>query len=83
MKKRLKPNKKIVRVDWVDSCARSGWTEKKDCIDDNSMIQHSVGFLVNEDKDKITLSSCIQYNEAHVRAPITIPKSAIILKKVL
>lgn len=69
---------KIVRIDWIDSCAGSGWQNAKTArAEDIDLIQHSVGFLLNADSSTVTISSCIQGSRNNARSAITIPRVAI------
>lgn len=70
-------------VRWVDSHSPEwGWTEISEARFDHSLECQSVGFLVNEAKDRITLALCVGLNETGDEAEtidllITIPKSSI------
>jgi len=75
-----KTKAKILRIDWVDSCASNGWSTRE-AATEIDMTQYSVGFLITENAKSITISSCVQSNKnGQCRAPLTIPKSAIIKK---
>lgn len=74
-------NTKKLYLEWVDSCAIKGWnriegldlTETKIC---------SIGYLVYEDKNSVTITTSMSTNNSFMD-PLIIPKCSIIKKKVL
>lgn len=64
----------VVRVTWVDSACRSGWTD----LESNNVTAdcESVGFLIHEDKTKVVISSHIADTD-QCNSPMTIPRGAI------
>lgn len=73
---------KAVKITWVDSCHSFGW-QKPERQSKEQMKQHSVGFIVHEDKETLTLSSCVQETGDNCRCPVTIPKVAILNRKTI
>lgn len=70
----MKWNLEVVRIEWVDSCSDFGWKTP----DANTHESHivSVGILVGQDKDKITISNSRSEFGRHLDM-LTIPKCAI------
>jgi hypothetical protein len=61
----LAPSKKMVCVNWVDSCIRAGWTPSEDARlwADNSLTIRSVGFLFKETENTISLVQSFDDNK--------------------
>lgn len=76
----MKHRWKIMRIDWLDSMNRAGWHEAEE---HKNLLHHSVGFVVEENKHRITITSCAQTNGESVRSAITIPKGCIVKMKVI
>jgi hypothetical protein len=64
---------RVAYVEWVDSCTNRGWREKQEAL--TSTIR-SVGLVVGENSDFITLSTSRSDNGDHVDQ-ISIPKKVI------
>ena len=47
----------LVRVEWVDSTAHSGWRSKKDIEEAQLITCHSVGWLLHWGKDAVKLGA--------------------------
>lgn len=71
-----------VYVEWTDSSAIRGWQYGRDLTDEYTEPSKicSVGFLIKNTKDFITLSTSVSCN-GNVMDPLTIPKVAIIKMK--
>jgi hypothetical protein len=65
---------KVVEIDWEDSCSQYGWADKKR-VDKPTMTCKSVGILIHEDKETVTVSHSVNPN--HCSSPMTIPRRAI------
>jgi hypothetical protein len=67
---------RIVEVHWTDAVVGSGetWAELSE-LKNKAMPSISVGFLVKESKDSITLAAL--KNEHHVALTLTIPRRMI------
>ena len=65
---------KLVKVNWIDSAQSPGWIYKDDLKDFNMQIK-SVGYLVKETDESITLVAHI--GEDSLCSPLQIPKIAI------
>ena len=68
--------KKIVEVKWWDAIGDGGWCSY-DYHSNRNMIIHTVGFLVCEDKDSITVSAHISGLES-CDNPMRISRVAIV-----
>lgn len=70
---------KIIYFEWIDAVASSGWesVEKKHQCDRCK----TVGFLIAEDKNEITVAAAISDKECNSR--ITVPKKWITKRKEL
>jgi hypothetical protein len=75
-----KKPKRIVLVTWVDSCSRGGWTfpdEVKKWTREPMTI-HSVGFMLKEGKDAITIHQGYDdQRRPNVNGLFQIPRGAI------
>lgn len=67
---------KIVVIDWVDSVRAFDWTLIED-VDDKSLDCISVGFLLNETKEHVTIAQNYGSVPKQVCNLITIPKCSI------
>lgn len=67
-------------IEWIDSCGTNGWTAKERS-DLKFMSIKSVGFIIHEDDDSVTIASSYNPNVCH--SPITIPRAAITKMKVI
>lgn len=65
---------KIAEITWVDSCGAHGWSDKARAANE-SMTIRSIGFVVHDDKESITISTSTNPSSCH--SPVTIPRIAI------
>ena len=74
----MKTGLRLVRVDWLDalSVSQKGWKDRADVEALGPIECVSVGFVLKETKDKITLAASITADNA-VDGDICIPKSWI------
>ena len=73
----------LIRVTWEDSSSYGRWVRLDTVLADaaDSMDHDSVGWLIDDAEDRITLAASIQTNEANnpsLEGTITIPKRAIV-----
>lgn len=68
--------KKIVIIDWVDSVRASDWTYIED-VDEKIMNCVSVGFLLKETDDSVTIAQNYGLKPEQVCNLMTIPKCSI------
>ena len=68
--------KKIIVIDWVDSIRSFDWTLIED-VDENSLECVSVGFILKETDDYITIAQNYGLEPEQVCNLITIPKCSI------
>lgn len=74
--------KKIVYLEWIDSCHQRGWTLASDVEtfieDSDAMLIQSVGYLQHEDRLSLTIVQSVQGGKSTgVDALMRIPKVAI------
>ena len=67
---------KIVVIDWVDSVRAFDWTLMED-VDEKSLDCVSVGFLLNETEEHVTIAQNYGLKPKQVCNLITIPKCSI------
>jgi hypothetical protein len=70
----------VYYLEWVDSASCRGWTEVER-IDPSPKVCRSIGFLVMENKEVITIAGHFSDNPDLCNGDITIPKVAIIKRK--
>lgn len=68
--------KKIIVIDWVDSIRDFDWTPIED-VDENSLDCVSVGFMLKETDDYVTIAQNYGLEPEQVCNLITIPKCSI------
>lgn len=75
---------RVVEVEWVDSGAGGGWQFIAN-IDRQSLKCITVGFLLFDDDESISVASSIGLDSAgmanQAEGPITIPKVAIVRRR--
>ena len=69
-------NKEIVIIEWVDSVRASDWTYVED-VDEKPMDCISVGFLMKETDDSVTIAQNYGLKPEQVCNIMTIPKCSI------
>lgn len=76
----------LVRVTWVDSTGPRMWTRLTDVIDHHDMTVESVGWLVQDDADRIAIAAHVQPPKADnpmLDGVLTIPTCAITRRVVI
>ena len=77
---------KLIRIDWVDSQIVSlTWQYIADLKPEISKVS-TVGFLISEDKEIVTIASSISYkddSETQIGQIINIPKCCIVKRKII
>lgn len=67
-----------VFVRWLDTVGwRAGWATEEQARQQRPMFCESIGFLVCQDKEYVTISST-QASNGHLEAPMTIPRRTIL-----
>lgn len=75
---------KIVYVIWDDSCAGSGWTDRKKEVKTSHVAQcHTVGILLDRTESHTLVSLSIEPALGDVDGTMTIPNSCIRKYKVI
>lgn len=67
-----------VYVEWFDAFSDMGWKSPSEI--DSHLVCITIGFLVKEDKDGITIS-CTINNNGEFTDPLTIPRGMIRRRK--
>lgn len=67
----------IVEIHWVDSIGLASWQDRE-TLEDTSMIQRSIGWLVGETDDAFIVSATIGEGHDAAYAPLKIPKVSVI-----
>ncbi|WP_337746937.1 hypothetical protein [Victivallis vadensis] len=79
---------KLFFVEWVDSCQGNGWQPVENSIGTRAMRCFSIGWLIAESKDSLTLAPHVSEKD-HPTAfhqccgAMTIPKRAIVQKTLI
>lgn len=75
---------KAIYLEWEDSSsyASTVWKEREDCTNKPTVRCKSVGFVIGETKDSITLAGSLDGGR-FVSGDMTIPKSAIRKRRVI
>lgn len=68
-------NYRVVEIHWEDSSAQHGWTHR-DALRPKPEMIRSVGLMVEEDEDGVTLTASVSSDDAF-DSPVTIPWSAV------
>ncbi len=68
----------VVCLTWNDSTGWKGWCKPEDCADGPSSIE-SIGFVVHETKEYITISTSYG-TTGNFADPICIPKACITMR---
>jgi hypothetical protein len=69
--------KKIVRVLWTDSQGHGGWMDVSEAKKDLPLVVESVGYLITDTDDHVTIVQSITDEEDRVADSITIPRICI------
>lgn len=68
----------VVYLEWVDSSGQDGWVKKQQALDTSTPSQcRTVGFVLCEDDESVTLMSTVDDSHGNVDNPLTIPKFAV------
>jgi len=67
---------KIVEIKWIDAIGDGGWCPY-DCHGNKNMVIHSIGWLVSEDEQSVTVS-CHLSGLGNCDNPMRIPRVAIL-----
>lgn len=71
---------KRLEILWLDAHADNTWTDIKD-IDSKMEPTYSIGVLISESKDGLTVCCTFDPSTKSVNAVMTIPKSCIIRRR--
>lgn len=69
-----------VYVEWIDSETDDGWGKIKD-VSDNLTLCRTIGYLIKDSSDFVTIAHSWDEENDHVNGTIQIPKVAIKKKK--
>lgn len=76
----------LVRITWVDSTGPRMWTRLNDVLENHDMTVESVGWLVQDDADRIAIAAHVQPPNAEnpmLDGVLTIPTCAITRRVVI
>jgi hypothetical protein len=82
MEKSTKPKHKVLFVTWNDAESIDAWTDAVE-IDHDPAVIHSIGLLLKEDKDSITLALNHDTKNDTYSCIMKIPKGMIVSRKFL
>jgi len=76
--------KKAIYIEWEDSSAMAGrvWQEREQVSEQELCRCSTIGFVINETKDSITIAGSMESND-YVSGDMTIPKSAIRKRRIV
>jgi len=75
---------KALYIEWLDSCSlRNAWNEFDEFKGTKPTLCKTIGFLVDENTDAITLAGSCCAEEGLVSGDMTIPKCAIKKRRVV
>lgn len=72
-----KEHLKITEVHWVDSIAGSGWKLTEDYERENAADCFTIGILIDDGEESVTLVQNIGFEPEQFNNTITIPKCAV------
>ena len=72
---------KAIQVKWQDHIVRYGWVQKEDYAKPSTI--NSIGWLMEETKDYIVISTSISLDTLNCTEPLTILKSCILDRRKL
>lgn len=72
--------KKLVYLEWRDACTKVGWVSKEDSDDCKLAMVYSIGFVLKENDEYITISHALT-EHSDVADPISIDKASIVCRK--
>lgn len=67
----------IVQIEWIDASSNEGW-HIADVSANAQLAIHSVGILVLETEEAVTISTSRHESTGQYADPLTIPRSAIV-----
>jgi hypothetical protein len=70
----MKDEYPIVVITWRDACGGDGWVSMKELQDETLVEHNSVGFLVNETPEFMTMTMSYEEEEKNLGAYLVIPK---------
>ena len=68
---------KLVLIDWIDAVGGDGWVTEEELQNQTPMLHHSVGYVVKDTKDHVTISMSYNEKKNNMGAWLLIPKKYI------
>lgn len=68
----------LVQITWIDAIGGDGWTTEKELLEQRPVIHNSVGYVVMEDDDKVTITMSYDKDRESLGAWLCIPKKYIV-----
>lgn len=69
---------KLIKVQWRDALGGDGWLQRKDLEKEVPVIHNSVGYVVKDTKEFVTISMSYDETGDNMGAWLTIPRLYII-----
>lgn len=71
---------KLITVVWIDAVGADGWITEKELLNETPTTHHSVGYLIKETKEYITITMSYDEEKESLGAWLLIPK--LYIKKI-
>lgn len=68
----------LVQITWIDAIGGDGWTTEKELKEQELIIHNSVGYVVMEDDDKVTITMSYDKDHESLGAWLCIPRRYIV-----
>ena len=69
---------KLVKIQWLDATGADGWIEAKELVNEEPAIHNSVGYVVKDTPEFITITMSYDDEKESLGAWLLIPKKFII-----
>lgn len=78
---KTKNNRDVEYIQWGDAFSIDAWTPVEEAIDGDYELVESIGFLLSENDDSVTLCLNLREEAGIVSCVMTIPKGMIKLRR--
>lgn len=68
---------KLVQVDWLDAVGGDGWCNEKELQDQTPVLHHSVGYVIKDTKESLTITMSWDEKKVNLGAWLLIPRAYI------
>ena len=69
-------NKRMVKVEWLDSCVDNGWKSEHEVIENTVSHCESVGYLLKKDKTQVSIIQNVS-DTGNVSEQMSIPRRCV------